>query len=288
MAPIEQLLGKEGDAISILGASAMARPVDLSDDTWDQRLVVLRRLKFNRIRLARKKILVNFVECEFADSDFVAVTSEGHFWSASDAWLRCSFESVHLSEVISPMNTFSECRFIGASLTNYRPYQTLFQGCLFEQSGIAGLKAQQISNSINRNAALAGRQSTLVFQGCEFRNVSFNGCFFAGVQFDDCRFSNVDAQACDFTGIESSQPWWPEQKSNPFTTFLTQTLEMIRQRCGAESTAHSQFEDYVLDYATGKTTSQDFSACLYSGKIPDAELDKIEDELSNLMRKFPF
>ncbi|HUP79754.1 MAG TPA: pentapeptide repeat-containing protein, partial [Pirellula sp.] len=220
--------------------------------------------------------------------NFISLTSDGHFWGASDAWHRCAFESVHLSEVISPMNMFSGCRFKGASLTNYKPYQTLFEDCLFEQSEIAGLKAQQISNSSNRNPALAGRQSTLVFQGCEFRNVRFRGCFFAGVQFDACRFSNVDAQACDFTGIECSQPWWPEQKSNPFMTFLTQTLEMIRQRCGAESKAHSQFEDYLLDYAIGKTTSQDFSACLYSGMIPDAELDKIEDELSKLMRKFPF
>ena len=56
----------------------------------------------------------------------------------------------------------------------------------------------------------------------------------------------------------------------------------------AGSAAYREFEAYVEAYRSGQTTSDDFSACLYTDRVPDAELRKISDRLIELARQFPF
>jgi uncharacterized protein YjbI with pentapeptide repeats len=283
---LNKLIGQRGDALSILGLKGHDAPVDLSNDRWDSRLEVLKNLEFEKVRLARKEIVINFVECEFRESEFVSLRSKNHLWGASNLWLHCVFDSVNLVGAISPMNTFAECRFVASQFVRYRPYQTLFARCQFEESDIVGMKAELVLNSTKLNRNLAGNAATVVFKECTFKKVSFRECYFAGVAFEDCQFENTDAQNCDFSGVVAEDRWWQNQKSEPFTVFLVSILELIGKKCGTASAAYSEFENYLLDYKTGKA-SNDFSACLYSGRVPNTELDKIEEEVRELMERSP-
>jgi len=288
MVIIDRLLSKTGDAHMLLGMTKSHELLDISHDAWENRLAVLQGLQFRQVRLAGKEVKVNFVSCSFEASEFQNVQSTGHFWAGQNRWQNCRFESVQLAEAISPMNSFRSCRFIEMFITNYKPYQTLFVGCQFDGGVISGLRAQLAFNQTLRNPDLKNSEATVVFRNCAFSGTAFEESFFAGIEFDACLFTNVQAQGCDFSGVISDQKWWPDQVSDPFTIFLTRLLDLIRVRCGSKSSAFAVFENYVREYKTGSTQSKDFSACLYTEKVPNSELDRIESELPKLMARFPF
>lgn len=192
--------------------------------------------------------------------------------------------------MISPMNSFHSCRFEEMELSNFQPYQTLFENCTFTACKIEGMCAQTVlnRNMVNPKLSPADSNRSVVFRRCRFEQTKFAESYFAGIAFEDCQFDLTTADHCDFTGVQSETIWWNTQKGDPFTVFISKVLEFIGRQCGKNSRAHEVFERYVLDYGTGKTTSKDFSACLYSNKVPDSELEQIEKDLPKLMAKFPF
>jgi uncharacterized protein YjbI with pentapeptide repeats len=287
MVIIDRLIGRTGDVRSLIGNAEGQELFDISEDGWG-RLEVLQGLQFRRVLLAGTEIKVNFVGCAFESSRFQHVRSEAHFWAASNNWRNCTFESMDLEEAISPMNTFQGCRFNRTTITNYRMYQTLFENCSFELCTFAGLRAQLVLNRAHLNPDLNKAGATVLFHQCAFNASVFEGCFFEGIGFEKCSFDNVEARACDFSGVVADQTWWSDQSSDPFTLFLMKFLDLIRNRCGQESSAYAAIQNYLLDYKTGRTQSKDFSECLYTGKIPDEELDQIETELPKLMAKYQF
>lgn len=287
MTKIDRLLRGTGDVRKMLRVPEND-VLDLSDEAWDLRLDVLTGLEFRKVHIAQKEILINFVDCSFNGCEFCAVNSDGHFWGASNNWRNCSFDSVTLAQAISPMNTFRECRFDRFRIDNYSPYQTLFADCVFRNSAFTAMRAKTVLNLTKRNWELEGHSATVVFRKCKFLATAFEGSYFSGVCFEDCDFEEVTAKACDFSGIESKQRWWNRQESDPFQAFLLQVLELITTRCGKESAAHEAFEGYMLDYLNGKTAEKNFSACLYSKRVPYSEILKFEPELRRLVNRTAF
>lgn len=190
--------------------------------------------------------------------------------------------------MIAPVNSFKRCRFEGVSVVNFRPHQTLFEGCSFLGSTVEGLKAVLIRNSQIVNRELRDTDGQIVFRDCRFEGVSFRQSYFEGAVFQRCVFNDTDASACSFEGIKSDVVWWSAQKVDPFTVFLGKVLELIRAKCGPESPAYREFENYVIDYGSGKTTDRDFSKCLYSNRVPYPETQRVIDDLRKLIATFPF
>jgi uncharacterized protein YjbI with pentapeptide repeats len=286
---VDNLSGRSGDVRTLLGR---AEPgiLDLSNLAEWGRREVFDGLHFTRISLAKVEIALDCVNCSFTESSFVDIRATRCFWAANDIWKACRFQRVNFKEMISPMNTFRDCRFEELKLVNYKPYQTLFENCTFSESKIEGMRARTIFNRSNVNLQLhpADPAKSVVFRRCTFENTKFNKSYFNGVAFEGCRFHSTTADQCDFTGVQSDVTWWDTQKGDPFTAFLTEALEFIGTRCGRNSRAYEVFERYVIEYGTGKTTSQDFSACLYSNNVPDDQLERIEQKLPELLAKFPF
>jgi len=285
---IDRLIGKNGDVRTLLGKKNSTELLDISDDAWADSLEILGGLRFLRVRLAETEITANFVNCTFESSEFQRLHASAHFWAGENHWQNCLFDSVTLEEAISPLNTFLNCRFNRTTITNYKAYQTLFDGCLFEDCQIAGLRAELVTNRNHQNPDLSMARANLQFRNCTFNATRFEECFFEKVGFEKCFYEAVQAHACDFSGVITDQKWWGDQISDPFTMLLMKVLELIHDRCGEQSAAYSAMQNYLLDYKTGRTRSQDFSACLYTGKVPDEELDRIEDELPKVMAKYPF
>jgi uncharacterized protein YjbI with pentapeptide repeats len=187
------------------------------------------------------------------------------------------------------MNSFQKCRFDGLSVVKYIPYQTLFEDCSFINVSLAGLKVRSVENRTKKNPDLASEhRGTMVFRKCRFENTTFKQSYFDGIVFDSCEFEGVSTEACDFRGIICETRWWNDQKRDPFTVFLANALDLIREKCGKSSDAYREFANYVLDYTSGKITSKDFSACLYSEKVPYQEMELVIKDLRKLVAKFPF
>ena len=172
---------------------------------------------------------------------------------------------------------------------NFRPHQTLFDRCSFKGGAIEGLRAHLISNSQVKNDAFEGTEGQLFFRDCRFDGIAFRGCYFEGAVFRRCQFTRCEASECSFEGISADVVWWGgAQESDPFTVFLTKALELIRDKCGPKSAAYHAFENYIIDYGAGRTTSKDFSACLYADSVPYLETQKIIKDLRKLVVTFPF
>lgn len=288
MVALERLLGKKGLVRTLIGADSQKDLIDLSVGGWTRKPAILQDLCFDRIRLSGCDLKVNFVGCTFEASEFTDLKSKGHFWAANNRWHKCLFHTVELREVISPLNSFRECRFTDVSIINYKIYQTLFDGCNFEGCEIKGLKAELIHNSAHQNPDLRKKSSPVLFQGCTFDKCTFTESFFNGIGFENCDFIETEAHSCDFTGILVDEIWWSAQKSDPFTAFLCKLLEFVALRLGKVSCAYTAIQDYMIDYKSGRIQSQDFSECLYTGAVPDNELNIIEKELPRIMEEYPF
>jgi uncharacterized protein YjbI with pentapeptide repeats len=281
-----RLLDNRGNARKILNLQE-AGLVEWSDAEDFARLEVVRGIQFDEFGISGVEIRLNFVECEFNRCQFKNLKTDGHWWGAEGRWTDCVFEACELSRMIAPVNSFKRCRFEGVSVLNFKPHQTLFDGCSFLHCTIQGLKAQLISNSqiVNRELRGAGQ---VLFQGCQFSSTSFRESYFEGVSFRGCTFDQTEATESSFQGIASDAVWWQAQKSDPFAFFLTKALDLVRTKCGRDSAAYHEFESYVIEYGNGKTNSQDFSACLYSNRVPSEEAEKVFDDLTKLVERFPF
>lgn len=128
----------------------------------------------------------------------------------------------------------------------------------------------------------------LLFRDCRFEGIRFQQCCFEGTVFQGCVFIDTEASGCSFEGVVSDAKWWSVQKCDPFTVFLSKALELIRARCCRESAAYREFETYMIDYGTGKTTNKDFSTCLYNNRVPYAEAQHVIKDLRTLTSTFPF
>jgi uncharacterized protein YjbI with pentapeptide repeats len=283
---VNQLLRSQGDARSILNLPKVGS-VDWSDVRDLGRFEVVRAIRFDAFTVSNAEIGLNFVECGFNQCAFRNLITDGHLWGAGDRWIECVFERCELRGMIAPVNSFKGCRFEAVSIVNFRPHQTLFDSCSFSRGCIEGLKAKLISNSqiVNRELTGAGQ---LVFRDCCFEEMSFRQCYFEGVVFHRCVFDRTNATACSFEGVSSDVPWWGEQKSDPFTVFLGKALDLIRTKCGRDSAAYREFENYVIDFGSGKTSNKNFSESLYNDRVPYVETKKIIKDLRELVDTFPF
>jgi hypothetical protein len=247
---------------------------------------VLEELEFQNFRLSQAEVGLDFVGSRFSNCSFEELKTEGHFWGSRDVWNSCNFRKCRLVEMISPMNTFSECHFDEIDLQGYRPYQTVFRRCVFSQSTFTGLRAQTVSNSRMRNADLKGISGQLLFQQCQFRNTLFQSCSFDAIVFERCSFEAGGSDSCNFKGIVSDFVWWCDEEGDPFKEFLNEALNLLRAQCGADSAACREFEQYTVEFVTGRTDSRDFSACLYNNRVPYSETRKIINGLRKLVGKY--
>ncbi len=287
MVNIDRLIATRGDARAILDLPTNG-PIEWVDSIELARLEVLRGIAFEEFSVSNAEIGLNFVECDFKNCNFTKVKTSGHLWGAQDIWRSCHFDRCELRGMIAPMNSFFGCRFEAVSIQRFMPHQTLFEGCEFRRVNIEGLKAIMISNRQIANPNLAGCPSQIVFRKCHFESSAFLQCYFGGAAFSDCTFEDVEAKACSFEGIVSDVIWWDAQKADPFTVFLTKALELIGTKCGRESPAYREFENYTIDYATGRTASRDFSACLYNNRVPYSDTQRLIKDLRNIVSTFPF
>lgn len=283
----DRLLGVHGDARGILDLPKTG-VVDWSDAAELARFEVIRGVQFERFSVSRAEVGLNFVECGFKQCAFRDLKTDGHLWGAEDRWTECVFERCNLRGMIAPVNSFERCRFDEVVVVNFKPHQTLFDGCSFSRGTIEGLKAHLISNSQIVNRDLKGGGGQLLFRECHFEGILFRQCYFEGVVFQRCSFENTEASGCSFEGIVSDVTWWGAQRTDPFAVFLTKALDLIRAKCGRDSAAYREFETYMIDYGSGRTSNKDFSACLYNNRVPYAETQKIIKDLRKLVATFPF
>ncbi len=286
MVTVDALLKARGDVRQSLDLPDGA--VDWSDRQDWLRLEVLRNLEFNDFRVSQVDVGLNFISCEFSNCLFKSLRVENHFWGAGDVWQSCAFEECDMKGMIAPMNTFRGCRFDKLRLQNFKPHQTLFVGTVFANCTIQGLRAQSIRNNQMINADMDPSRGQLLFRDCSFVDVQFRQCYFQDVIFERCTWDGTTASECSFDGVVSDETWWEVQRVDAFTAFLSSALELIRRECGPESAAHKAFENYVIEYRSGRTTSRDFSACLYNNRVPYAETQRVIKDLRKLVTSHPF
>lgn len=246
------------------------------------RLEILKSLEFNDFRVSQVDVKLNFVSCDFVKCSFQRIRAEQHFWGASDTWQSCSFEGCDLSGMIAPMNSFRSCIFENLNLQKFNPHQTIFSDTIFKNCIIQGMRAQMIKNNQMINTDMMQSNAQLIFRECRFDSVEFRKCYFHDVIFERCIFHETTADQCDFEGVASDIIWWQPQRVEPFTAFLSSALELIARRCGSESAAFKEFEIYLGDYRSGRTTSRDFSAFLYNDRVPYSETQKVIKDLRKL------
>jgi uncharacterized protein YjbI with pentapeptide repeats len=286
--PLSDLAARRGDVLSILslqpGADGLA---DLSHLDWAKAIVVLRGLTFRKVKLENTEVRPNLVECRIEDSLFAELSSCGHFWGAGNHWARCRFSKVSLKEAISPQCIFEDCRFENVAISNYRPCETVFSRCIFEGVSVFGMKATPPSGMASFNE-LGQAGSSVVFVACKLRGSTFENCYFDRVGFKGSEFSSIQVRNCDFTGIVSDSRWWEGGRvGDPFLAFLDDVLTLIRAQLGEQSAAVEVMREYRDLYASGRTTSRDYSACLFDGRVCYQDLRKIEDGLHQIETRYP-
>ena len=287
MLTIDKLIGHRGDARRLLRIPGR-ETITLNEQLEWKRLEILQDLHFSNFAIQDVEIRTNFVRCTFDSCRFQAIETDGHLWGASDIWRDCNFDGCTLRSIISPMNSFVACTFRNVNITNYKPYQTLFQRCSFVGGQWQGLRAHLVQNRTMSNPLLPAGAGMVCFRHCEFDSLLFEQCYFEGVVFEKCAFRNVEVQSSQFEGVTSDIRWWSAQVGTPFSLFLTKALALVATKCGKESAAYKEFEKYVIDFGVGKTGSRDFSACLYSNRVPYSDRQKLIKDLRELTRDFPF
>lgn len=287
MVIVDRLLSNQGDARGTLGLP-LNGVVKWSDRSELARFEIINGVTFEGFSMSQAEVGLNFVECAFKQCGFRDLETDGHLWGAEDRWKECVFERCILHGMIAPVNSCEGCRFDDVELVNFKPHQTLFEGCSFSRGTIEGLKAHMVSNDQVVNHDLKGCAGQLFFRNCRFDGITFRHCSFDGVVFQRCSFEKSEAHDCSFDRIISDVTWWRTQKADPFAAFLEKALDLIRAKCGRESAAYREFETYVINYGSGKTTDKDFSACLYNDRVPYIETQKIIRDLRKLIGEFPF
>lgn len=284
---IEALRGKRGDVREILGRVPSDEDLlDLSQEKWDGVPEVLNHLTFSRVRLADSHINVDFADCVFENSRFERVTSEGHFWSRGTRWRGCDFVGVAISLGICPGNVFDHCLFDAVALTAFRPASVTFRACHFRNLAVDGMRAVLPAGLASTDSE--GHLGNVVFVDCVFERPRFRNCEFAGIQFLRCRVIDPDVEASNFDGVMWDHPWHTvDAGREPFLAFLEELLAFARDHFGTTSKSYLSLSAYADAYRTGKAPSRDYSAVLYSGDVPDAELDVLEDAIDSISVRYP-
>jgi uncharacterized protein YjbI with pentapeptide repeats len=276
---IYDLENRNGNAAELLGIEREGEIVDLSPLDWERPLIVLRGLMFDHVLLKGVKIRPNLVECRITDSIFADLESRSHFWGAGNVWAHCQFSRVRMQDVIAPQCRFDECTFDDVTLSAFRLCETIFSNCTFNRISFSGMRAKERSYllsapELDKLGASGG------FLRCSFRKPTFENCYFRGVAFNQCSVLEPQISNCDFSGIISDEPWWNHATScDPFAAFLDEILQLVEKQLGAESSAFVAMKKYIDDYTSGQTNSKDYTACLFDGSVPYADLQKIEKGL---------
>lgn len=281
---IEQLIRSPDDAArwldGIRGADGVA---DLSSLQWESSLVVIQRVSLEKVRVCDVDILPDIVTSQITESEFNHISSDAHFWGADNRWNNCTVNACELKNMISPKNLFEGCRFENCSITGYRPYMTLFRRCKFVNCAFRNVTAVPVRRRDWPTAEMATVGSSLQFTDCTFEGSTFRHCRFRDVAFRRCIFANVCVDSCSLEGVNSDVEWWGEvEETDLFLAFLDEAIRQISEQLGSNSVAVCALRRYRNEYAGGATTSKDYSACLYSGDVPDSELDRIEELLDEL------
>jgi len=280
------LENRSGDIVELMAISRGSDGIaDLSSLDWPEALTVLRGLTFSRVKLDGVEIRPNLVECIIEDSTFSRLRSHAHFWGAEDRWSRCRFTDMELKDVISPQSRFEDCLFQNVSLVNYHPCETVFLRCTFIDTRFFSMKVEA-ATGLAKHAELGQGVST-VFSECSLSHCLFENCYFDGMEFRTSAFVNVTAENCDFTGATADNRWWRDSMEGvPFVAFLDEVLVMIRTRLGEKSVAFEAMQAYVDDFRSGQTSNRDYSACLFDGRVPYAELRRIEGALDEIEARY--
>ena len=295
---IATLLGRKGDVREILKASK-GNILDLSDASWDTQGVVLSQLNFEEVILSGKWIRPDFVDCTFKGCIFRNLSSESHFWGASNLWIDCEFERLRLDDVISPQNRFIDCRFKDVYLRRYRVSETAFINCTFDRMTVEGLSVQ--GNTRNRavRAHMAelwnfpeivemdSMNLSLLFRDCRFENPVFKYCDFRNTSFEKSTFLDPVSEASIFNGAEGVHSWWDELdgEDTPTNAYIKELRRLIIERLGPSSWSRSRLKVFFSRYE-GRFIRSDWFEDLVENGIPDHEYDIVEEIMDELNRHF--
>ena len=260
---------------------------DISQSAWDSSLAVIHGVGLDKVRLAGRTISPNFVNCVWRDSEFLDLTTDGHFWGAGNEWHNCSFTTSVLCLVISPQNLFAGCTFNDVVFEGYVACETLFESCRFMNCKFESLRTIPKRRSRWAVGRMASLGSSLQFVGCEFHHPEFRYCVFADSVFSKSRFVDPMATECDFTYINSDHKWWPDStQCDVFVSHLDHVITEIIAQLGNDSPAAKSLLRYRNEYVCGHTFSKDYSACLYDGTVPDPDLDVVEGIIDQVGPRF--
>jgi uncharacterized protein YjbI with pentapeptide repeats len=260
---------------------------DISGGDWESSLAVIDGVELERVCLSNRVILPNLINSKINDSEFVNLTTDGHFWGGGNEWYRCSFSTSLLRSVISPQNLFVGCVFKQTVFDGYVPCETLFESCRFLSCKFESLRPKPKRRARWAISQMAQLGASLQFIGCEFDHTEFRRCVFADSAFKSSHFIDPMATECDFTGINSESRWWPDSaQSDVFVSYLDQLIAELILTLGPTSCAVKALVIYKEDYVRGDNKSKDYSACLYGGDVPDSELDVVEDIFDRLGSRF--
>jgi uncharacterized protein YjbI with pentapeptide repeats len=285
---IDKLTNRRGNIRDILGIDGESL-LDISRADWANRYEVIRGLELNRVRLADTKVAVNFVECSFDQCEFSHLESESNFFGGGNTWRRCVFDNVELIDMISPQSRFIDCEFRAARIRGFRLCQTLFDTCQFANCVIDGIASRSMGDPSMQLPEVAKTGATALFRACGFSGTAFEGCRFDKIAFNDCQIADTEFVNCDFSEAIGKDAWLKlVPKGDPFLAFLDALLAGIQKQLGNNSAAMRELSSYAESYRSGKTTSKDYGACLYSGRVSNQELDAIQDTLDRTEAAFPF
>lgn len=243
--------------------------IDLTPEPWAQAHIVLHGLRFEKIRIGRVDVAPNFVHCQFEACEFLRTTSDERFWGANDEWTNCRFDGVQLHGMIAPGNTFRRCTFVQSKLTFFRPHNTVFEDCTFEDTIFKGFEAQ----------------GDTAFRRCAFHRPTFENGNFARTRFEACTVVAPKIINCSFDGaVAVPTPWWTPQDACPdrFPALVLAVLELVRKRLGPNHLLVPRLESFLSSYRLGLVKKEGFEKVLFAPDIPAADMRRIDKPLFRL------
>jgi len=247
--------------------------VDLSGEAWRDSHLILRGLNFEKVRIARVHISPNFVGCQFAGCEFIHTESSERFWGADDQWTDCKFDQVRLHGMIAPSNVFRRCIFVRPLLSFFRPHNTSFVECRFEEATFKGLQAQ----------------GDTAFVRCSFTRPTFENCAFAHSRFESCTMEDPTVVNCSFDGTTSvPTPWWAPQQSTAdrFPALVAAVLDLVRRKLGQNHLLVARIEVNLSSYEAGQSQKEDFEKVIFSPEVPAADMRRLDKPLFKLYEDY--
>lgn len=294
---ISKLLNGSGSARKLLGVREEGI-LDVSGDNWNATSGVLSGIVFKRISLRDTGVRPTFVECQFDDSVFISLRTNGQFWGAMNLWMRCSFENLKLDKVISPQNRFVDCAFTNCTFRKYQPCETAFVSCVFHQLKIDGFHAKPNMRNVRLRKKLTEKWPFPELESMDNQGLSvlFKKCHFETPEFINCRFENVAFTAstfitprisdCDLSGVVSDLQWWSDTRTHePDAAYKEALIDEITRRLGKDSWTFGKVKECLAKYQ-GKEFRIKWSRYVIDGGIPDEEYDILEQIIDSLRGRF--